>query len=112
MVVPLVEGSLRRGHESRAARGLLELLRAPVEQRLLHGSLVVVASEQRQHPVAVMREIGVQTNPPAVTAAVYPCDLVPKLRRRLPVDTEIALATELDGRMAHVDRDILLPSAP
>src|SRR5256885_370667 len=111
MMVPLVEGSLRRSHESRSARSLLELLRAPVEQRLLHGSLVVAACEQRQNPVAVMREIGVQTNPPAVAAAVYPCDLVPKLRRRLSVNTEIALATELDGRVAHVDRNILVPSA-
>src|SRR6202049_1889656 len=111
VVVPFLEGPLRRDHESRLGCSLFKLLRAPVKQRLLYGCLVVVAGEQRQHTVAVMREIGVQTNPAAIAAAVYPSDLVPNVGRRLPVNTEIALATELDGRMAHVDRDELMPSA-
>src|ERR1700676_11923 len=111
VVVPLLERAHRGDHESRSGRSLFELLRTPVKQRLLHGSLVVVAVEQRQHAVAVMREIGVQTNPSAIAAAVDPCDLVPKVGRRLSVNTVIALATELDGRMAHVDRDELVSSA-
>jgi hypothetical protein len=111
MVVPFLEGPLRGDHESRLGCSLFKLLRAPVKQRLLHRRLVVVAREQRQHPVAVMREIGVQANPPAVATAVYASDLVPNVGRRLSVNTEIALATELDGRMAHVDRDELVPPA-
>src|SRR5450432_2411510 len=111
MLVPLLEGSLRRDHESRLGCSLFKLHRAPVKQRLLHRSLVVGAGEQCKHAVAVMREVGVHTNPPPVTAAVCPCDLVPNLNRFLSINTEISLATELDGCMAHVDGDKLVPSA-
>ena len=81
VAVPFLEGSLRRDHESRLGRSLFEVLCAPLGERLLHGSLVVVAGEERQHAVAMMREIGVQANPPAVAAAVGPGDLVPKFRQ-------------------------------
>ena len=42
-------------------------------------SRVIVAAEQLQHAVAVMREVGVQPHPAPVAAAVEPGDLVPRL---------------------------------
>ena len=47
----------------------------------------IIAAEERQHSIAMMRKIGVQTNPAAIAAAVYPGDLVPNVGRCLSVNS-------------------------
>src|SRR5206468_1152214 len=65
------------------------------------------AAEQGAHPVAVMRQIGVQAQPTAVAAAIEPHDRVVILGRRLSIDPQVPFAAEFDGGAAHVDADTL-----
>ena len=77
-----------------------------IRQRLRHRRAIVVAAEQGQHAVAVMRKIGMDANPAAVAAAIDAVDRVHIFRRRLAVDAQIPLAAELDpaSRMATLTR--------
>ena len=70
-----------RGDQSGFRRGGLERLALPAVERALHRFARIVAAEQLQHAVAVMREIGVQPHPAPVAAAIEPGDLVPDLAR-------------------------------
>src|SRR5580692_9927124 len=55
----------------------------------------------------MMRQVGVQPHPAAVAAAIKPGDVVVIFLVRLTVDLQITLAAEFDGRVAHVDADVL-----
>jgi hypothetical protein len=57
----------------------------------------------------VVGKIGVQPHPASIGAAVEAGDPVPDFRRRIAVATQIALAAELDCRVAHGDTDALPP---
>jgi len=48
-----------------------------------------------------------QPHPAAVAAAVKPGDVVVIFLVRLAVDLQITLAAKFDGRMTHVDGDVL-----
>ncbi len=83
MRVPFGERARHRDDQPGLGRGRLERLALPAVERALHRFARIVAAEQLQHAVAVMRKIGVQPHPAPVAAAVEPGDLVPQLLRRL-----------------------------
>ncbi len=71
---------------------------------------IVLAAEQAQDALPMMWEHGVDAHPAAVRTLVGARDAVPQLWRRSPVDTEVALAPELDGGLTHVHADLLQPT--
>src|SRR5215470_15900827 len=105
--VPFGETPHRRRHQAGLGRRRLEAVGSPSLERPLDGGAVVLAFEQRQQAVAVVREIGMQSHPAAVAAAIGAGDLVPRVRRWRAIDAEVALAAELDGGVAHRDSDPL-----
>ena len=60
----------------------LERFRLPAVERLLHRGAVVLAAEQLEHAVAVMRKIRVQAHPAPVAAAIEPRRSCPTARAR------------------------------
>src|SRR3982074_146959 len=109
MRIPFGERARRGDDEPGFGRRRLECLRLPAVESLLHRSAIVLAAEQLEHAVAVMREIRVQPYEAAVAAAVKSGDLVPQLRRGLALDAQIALAAKFDCGIAHRNADVLLP---
>ena len=107
MAIPFVERSARGDDEARLGGGGFQRLALPAVKRALHGGFIVRALQQRQQAAAMMRQIGVQPHPAAVAAAIKPGDVVVIFLVRFAVDLQIALAAEFDGRMAHVDADVL-----
>ena len=107
ILVPLAKCAARGDDEADLGGGGLELFRLPAVERALRGGAVVATAEQGEHPVAVMRQIGVQAQPTAVAAAIEPRDRVVILGRRLSIDTQVPFAAEFDGGAAHVDADTL-----
>jgi hypothetical protein len=97
----------RRAQHGRDQPGLgrrrLERLGLPFAQCLLNRRPVVVAPEQLQDAVAVVREVGVESHFALVAGVIDAGDLVPGRRRRPAVHTHVALAAKLDRRMAHMD---------
>ena len=87
----------------------LEFFRLPAAERALHGLARIVAAQQLQHAVAMMRKVGVQPDPAPVAAAIEPCDLVPDLAALAFGEAEIMLAAKFDRGVAHLDADLLLP---
>ena len=55
----------------------------------------------------MVRQIGVQSHPASIAAAIEADGLVAMLVRRLAIDAQIALAAELDPGVPHVDADAL-----
>ena len=105
--VPFGERARHRGDQPGLGGGRLEGFALPAVERALHRFARIVAAEQFQHAVAVMRKVGVQPHPAAVAAAVKPGDPVPDLLRRFAAAAHIALAAELDRGIAHRDAGAL-----
>ncbi len=72
----------RRAHHGGDQPGLggrrLEFLALPFHQRRLHRLALVVAAQQLQHAVAMMRKVGVQAHRAAVARTIDAGDLVPR----------------------------------
>ncbi len=104
MAVPLIEGTQGGDHQAGIRGSLLELQRLPARQGALNRAAfdgrARRAPQQRERAVTVMREIGVNTNPIAVAAAVNAGDLVPAVRLHT-IHGEIA--ARFLCRMAHID---------
>jgi hypothetical protein len=107
MRIPLGERAAHRNHEAGLGGRLLERFCAPSSKHALDRWLIVAAAEQREHPVAVMRQIRMQAHPAAVTAAIEASDRVMIFRARLGVDAQVAFAAKLDRGAAHVDAHAL-----
>ena len=65
------------------------------------------AIEKGEDAVAMMGKIGVKAHEAAVAASIKTGDLVPRLRRGIPLDAQIALAAKLDRGVAPIDADRL-----
>src|SRR5262249_32654637 len=72
---------------------------------------VVVATQEAEQTIAVMREVGVHAHPAAVAAAVEAGDLVPPLGPAFAVNPDVVVAAERDRGVAHVDSDLLAAAA-
>ena len=107
MFVPFVERSARGDDEARLGGGGFQRLALPAVERALHGGFIMRALQQRQEAAAVMRQVGVQPHPAAVAAAIKAGDVVVIFLIRCAVDPQITLAAEFDGRVPHVDADVL-----
>src|ERR1700676_1263138 len=60
----------------------------------------------------MMRQVGVQPHPAAVAAAIKAGDVVVIFLVRLAADLQITLAAKFNGRMTHVDADVLPLAGP
>ena len=107
MLIPLGERPACGNHEAGVGGGGLERLGVPSVECALYCPSVVTAAEQREHPVAVMGQIGMQPHPTTITAAIQSRDLVMILRRRPAIDAQVPFAAELDRGIANVDADPL-----
>src|SRR6266508_6082610 len=85
MLIPLGERAACGHHEAGVGGGSLERLSVPSVECALYCHSVVTAAEPREHPIAVMRQIGMQPHPTAITAALQSRDLFIILRRRLSI---------------------------
>ena len=94
-----------------SAAAVSNSLRLPLGECCLHGLALVLAAEQLQHAIAVVREVGVEADVAVIARGVDAGDLVPHRAGRLAGDAQIALAAELDGGVAHVDRHCLVAAA-
>src|SRR3954447_17517384 len=110
MRVPFGQGASHRHDQPDLGCGGLEFLRLPALERPPHRLARILAAEQFEHAIAMMREVRVQPHPAAIAAAIQASDLVPKLLRRLTVDAHVAFAAKFDRGIAHVNTDVLLPS--
>src|SRR6266540_5197344 len=63
MLIPLGERPACGNHEAGVGGGRLERLTVPSVKCALYCPWVVTAAEQREHPVAVMGQIGMQPHP-------------------------------------------------
>src|SRR2546430_3432515 len=106
---------MRAHHRDHAAGGIgrgLEGLAVPLHQRGLNLVALRLAVKNLADGVAMMPEIGVQPHEALVAGFVDSGDGVPGRRRRLAIDTQIALGAAFDQGVTHIDRDILaLPAA-
>jgi hypothetical protein len=84
--IPFVEGAHCDRHQSGRGGGVFELECLPAVERAGHRVAVIIAAEQFQHPVTMMREVRVKPNPAAVAAAIGSGDLVPKIGQGPAVD--------------------------
>src|ERR1043165_3040393 len=107
MRVPLGERPRRADDQPGLCCSALEFLRLPVIECALHRLARIVAAEQLEHAVAMMRKVRVQPHPAPVAAAIESRDLVPDFAAALSRDAQIALAAKLDRGIAHRDADLL-----
>ena len=82
--VPFGERAAHGHDQPRLRRRRLERFALPAIERALHGRALMLAAEQPENAVAVVRKIGVQPHPAAVAAAIEAENLVLVLRGRSP----------------------------
>src|SRR3954470_5344733 len=108
MHIPSGERPRHGDDQSSLGSSCLELFGFPSIQRTLHRFTRIIAAEQLQHAIAMMRKIRVQAHPATVAAAIESGNLVPQLFRWCAIQAHVALAAKLDRGVAHIDTDALL----
>lgn len=92
MGVPLGEGAHHRGDRAAFRDGVLEVPGPPPGEGVGHRLARVVAVQNVQNAVSMVREIGVDANPATIAALIGSGDPIPELGRRAAVEAEISLA--------------------
>ena len=67
----------------------------------------MLALEQFENTIAMMREIGVYADPLAIAAPIDASDFVPEFVARNIVDAKVAFTAEFCCSMTHVDANLI-----
>jgi hypothetical protein len=78
-----------------------------VLERALHRSLIVIATEELKQSVAVMRQVGMQSRPATVAAAIKSGDCIVMIVGILAIDSQVTFAAEFNRSVAHLDAHAL-----
>ena len=106
MRLPFFRRPRHRGDEPARDGFVFEGLAVPASDRFGHALARIFCTQHRQHPLAVMREIGVNAHETPIARAI---DAKQRIERAVvfAFDAEIALAAKFDRGVAHIDGHIL-----
>ena len=109
--VPFREAAHGGGAESGGGGLIFQIERRPAAQGGGDGVAIIGAAEEAEHAVAMVREVGVQSDPAPVAALIGAGDFVPEIVRQRAVDADKLFRHELHGGVAHVDGNALAAAA-